>query len=72
MTLIQCQAAIAKKLKKLRAHSGLKQTDVAAETGISHRYYQDIEGGRVNMTLKTLHRLAKLHKVRLSDIVVDC
>jgi transcriptional regulator with XRE-family HTH domain len=70
--IVQCQAAIAEKLKKLRNLQGLKQTEVAEATGIAHRYYQDIEGGRVNMTLKTLMRLANQFKVRLSEIVADC
>jgi transcriptional regulator with XRE-family HTH domain len=68
----RCQTAIAKNLKSLRSKAGLSQSEVSKRTKIPFRYYQEIEGARVNVTLKTLIRLSTFFKVTLSKLVNGC
>ncbi len=70
--LERCQMAIAKKLKSLRTCAGLNQVEVSDRVGISYRYYQDIEGSRVNMTLSTMVKLARFFGLRLAQLVSEC
>ena len=72
MSLESCQCAISKNIKRPRAARGLNQSEVAMGAGIPYRYYQEIEGSRVNLTLKTLHKLAHFFKLRMSKLVHGC
>jgi transcriptional regulator with XRE-family HTH domain len=45
-------------LKQARKKIGMRQIEVEEKTGVSYRHYQNIEAGRVNVTLETLCRLA--------------
>lgn len=42
----------------LRKARGLRQEDME-KFGLSYKYYQRIEAGKVNVTLKTLEKIAK-------------
>lgn len=46
-------------LKSARRSARLRQTDLATKSGVAYRHYQDIEAGKINLTLDTLFRLAK-------------
>ena len=50
---------IGRNVQAARHQSGLKQIDVET-TGLTYRHYQNIEAGRVNVTVSTLFRLSKL------------
>lgn len=51
-------------LKHFRKSERLRQTDLAEKSGVAYRHYQDIEAGKVNVSLDTLFRLAKVLKVK--------
>lgn len=48
---------IGNRLKEIRKAKGLRQEDMEW-LGISYKYYQRIEAGRANITLKTLEKVA--------------
>ncbi|MFQ5587716.1 MAG: helix-turn-helix domain-containing protein [Nitrospiria bacterium] len=54
-------------LRSLREARGLTQADMET-MGISHRYYQRIERGRSNVTIKTLVKIAGSLGVEIEDI----
>jgi transcriptional regulator with XRE-family HTH domain len=58
-----------KNIKAARIKCGLKQVEVYEGCGLTYRHYQNIEAGKVNVTIETLHRLSLLYKVRISDFV---
>lgn len=49
---------VAANARRLRERIELTQDGAAQRIGVSPRYYRDIEGGRVNLTLNTLGLLA--------------
>ena len=57
------------KIKSSRVHAGLRQIEVNEQTGLTYGHYQNIEAGKVNVTLETLHRLSVLHEVSIEDLV---
>jgi transcriptional regulator with XRE-family HTH domain len=59
---------LGKNLRTARWIKGLTQQDVAA-AGITYRYYQELERGSRNPTLRTLHELAQVLGVRVADLV---
>lgn len=62
---------VGRNIKTARANTGMKQVDVSATSGLSYRHYQDIEAGKVNVTLETLFRLAKIFKTSVQELVKD-
>lgn len=58
-------------IQESRKKAGLKQMDVHSRTGLTYRHYQNIEAGRVNVTVETLHRLAGLFRCRIQDLVAE-
>jgi len=48
---------IGNRLKEIRREKGLKQEDMEG-FGISYKYYQKIETGKVNVTLETIEKIA--------------
>jgi transcriptional regulator with XRE-family HTH domain len=50
---------IGQNVRRARWAAGLTQEAVAAE-GITYRYYQEIERGVCNPTLRTMHHLARV------------
>jgi transcriptional regulator with XRE-family HTH domain len=67
MTFKSFLLQVGRNIKAVRIRRGLRQVDVEERTGIDYKYYQEIESGRVNVTLKTLYRLAKLFRVKISE-----
>ena len=59
---------IGNRLRVLRKERGLRQEDME-KFGISYKYYQRIEAGKVNVTLKTLEKIAKAFGVDPSDLL---
>lgn len=60
---------VGKNIKMVRISAKLTQLQVVEKIGIDSRYDQRIEAGRVNMTLMTLYRLAKLFNVEMYELV---
>src|SRR5579863_8938399 len=50
---------IAQSIKFVRTEKWLKQSEVAAELGLSTRHYQKIEAGEVDLAAGTGHAIAK-------------
>jgi transcriptional regulator with XRE-family HTH domain len=48
--------------------TGLTQEDMMSH-GFERRYFQRIEAGEVNLSLKSLNKLAKALKVTIADIL---
>ncbi len=59
-----------KRLKQLRKRAGLTREAFAEKAGMSYKYYQQIEAGRKrDLRLSTLEKLAKEHRIRLSELL---
>ncbi|MHB8462588.1 MAG: helix-turn-helix domain-containing protein [Vulcanimicrobiaceae bacterium] len=56
--LRRASTTLSRALKRRRQELGLTQENVAERLGIVARQYQKIESGKVNVTLRTLVRLA--------------
>lgn len=54
-------------VRKARWQAGMTQEDVAAR-GITYRYYQEIERGQRNPTLRTLYTLARILETTVSAL----
>lgn len=59
---------LAKSVSKLRASRGWTQEYVAERAGMNPRHYQKLEEGSVNVTLRTLERLASAFRVDVRDL----
>jgi transcriptional regulator with XRE-family HTH domain len=58
-----------RKIAGIRKSKSLTQRDAAKRSGISYRYFQNIELGAANITLSTLFRIARFFEVRVADLV---
>jgi transcriptional regulator with XRE-family HTH domain len=47
----------------------MTQEEVAAKTGLTYRYYQEVERGGRNPTLRVLCEIANVLEVAVADIV---
>ena len=56
-------------IKAARVKRGIRQIEVHENCGLSYRHYQNIEAGKVNVTIGTLFRLAKLYGMTPDDLV---
>jgi len=60
---------IGNKLKQARNNAGLSQEKVSEINNIDYKYYQRIESGCVNITIKTLLKLSKSLKIEPSELL---
>jgi transcriptional regulator with XRE-family HTH domain len=61
------------KIKQARLRTGLSQTKVAEQVGLSQQYLSGIENGHYSIDVSLLCRLAKLFGVRVQDCLPeDC
>jgi transcriptional regulator with XRE-family HTH domain len=58
---------IARRLRQIRKAKGLSQQDLE-HFGVNYKYYQRIEAGRVNLTLRSLNKLASALEVRVLEL----
>jgi transcriptional regulator with XRE-family HTH domain len=56
------------RIRELRKARDLRQEDMA-KFGLSYKYYQRIEAGKVNMTLKTLEKIADALGVDAAELL---
>ena len=59
---------LGKRVRDLRQKAGLTQEDMMSH-GFERRYYQRIESGTVNLSLKSLNKIAKAFRVGISDLM---
>jgi len=58
---------VGKRVRELRLARGFKQEDMC-QFGFEYKYYQRIEYGQKNLSLKTLNKLAKAFGVTVSEL----
>lgn len=63
------QTIFGQNLRAARLKAGLKQSDVAARTGLTQQYLSLIEAGQQNITLKTMTLLAQVVDHDLRDML---
>jgi len=68
MSYDQFRRKVASNIKNARKKAGLTQEDMA-KFGLNIRHYQDIEGGKINITLETIHRLSRVFKTTPQRLV---
>lgn len=61
---------IALNLRRIRAAKGIKQDQVAKDSGISRTAYRNIEAGKSIPKVSTLQSIAKALDVKLQDLVI--
>lgn len=59
---------VSENIKKTRQACGFTQEDMAKH-GFNIRHYQDVEAGKVSITLETLYRIAKAFQVDPTKLV---
>ena len=59
------------RLRAIRTKKGLSLRALAAKAKMSYTYLCNIENGKVDPSLSTLRRLAKVLKVKVSTLVAD-
>ena len=67
MTDERLMLLIGKRVRQLRTEKGLRQEDMC-EFGFDYKYYQRIEYGEKNLTIKTLNKLATAFGVPVSEL----
>ena len=70
MEPLTVQRLVGQRLRAARRAAGLTLEDLRSR-GISPKYYQRAEGGRANLTLDSLARLARALGVGASDLLRD-
>jgi transcriptional regulator with XRE-family HTH domain len=60
---------IGDRIRAIRKQRGLKQEDMEG-FGLSYKYYQKIERGKVNVTLRTLEKISKALDIETSELFV--
>lgn len=61
--LQEIQRELARRIRDARVAAGLTQEDVAGTAGIDYKRFQRIEGGTVNLTVRTIMRIASALKM---------
>ena len=67
----ELQAAFGHSVKEARQKAGLTQTDLAERSGISRVDISRIESGQINVTLRTMRKLAAALDLRVSQMLND-
>ena len=61
---------VGRKIRDLRLQRNLTQEDMdEGDSGIPYRTIQNIEAGRSNPSLKTIHKLAKIFQIKPKDLL---
>ena len=59
---------LGKRIQRIRKKLGMTQEDVAEKIGISRAYMGYIEQGRYSASLEVIEKIAKVLKVKMSDL----
>jgi transcriptional regulator with XRE-family HTH domain len=63
------RSRVGQRIKTARWVAGWTQEEAASRVGLTFRHYAEMERGRTNPTLETLHRIAGAMNVRVADLV---
>jgi transcriptional regulator with XRE-family HTH domain len=66
-TLANLAEMLGSRLREVRKQKGLRQEDLE-KYGVSYKYYQRIEGGKVNITLSTIEKIAEALQVEPTEL----
>ncbi len=69
MARLSTQQKIGKKVKTLRTQNRWTQEKLGEYTGLDRTYISDIERGVRNPSVKSLEKIAKALKVKISEII---
>ncbi|HBH48245.1 MAG TPA: XRE family transcriptional regulator [Bacteroidales bacterium] len=58
---------IGKRIREVRLSKGIRQEDME-RLGISYKYFQKVENGRANVTLKTLEKIAEALEIDSTEL----
>ena len=50
-------------IKQKRLKAGLTQEKLAEKAGLNYKFYQRVESGKSNLTLKTLSKISRVLKI---------
>ncbi|HEY1349896.1 MAG TPA: helix-turn-helix transcriptional regulator [Ktedonobacteraceae bacterium] len=67
----QVQRRLAANVRKIRQRLGMTQEDVAHVMSMATRHYQKLESGELNITLKTLTRVAQAFGMDIQELFVS-
>ena len=67
MTDEELKCLLGKRIRQLRLERGLKQEEMC-QFGFEYKYYQRIEYGEKNLSLKTLNRLSKAFQIEIAEL----
>jgi transcriptional regulator with XRE-family HTH domain len=67
MTDERLMRLVRKRVRELRLAKSLRQEDMC-QFGFEYKYYQRIEYGQKNLSLKTLNKLAKAFGIRIAEL----
>jgi len=59
---------LGKRIQRIRKKTDMTQEDLAEKIGISRAYMGYVEQGRYSASLKVIEKIAKVLKVRMSDL----
>ena len=68
MTDEQLLRLVGERVRQLRKDRGLRQEDMC-QYGFEYKYYQRIEYGQKNLSLKTLNRLSRAFDIPVSELL---
>ncbi|MBI4490483.1 MAG: helix-turn-helix transcriptional regulator [Deltaproteobacteria bacterium] len=68
MEKVNLAQILGRRLREIRLEKGLRQQDLQ-DRGLSYKYYQRIEEGKVNLTLRSLEKLASALEVTVLDLL---
>jgi transcriptional regulator with XRE-family HTH domain len=60
---------LARRLRALRRERGLTQEEAAHRAGVDAKHFQEIEAGRINVTMATLLGIAGAFGMSLSELL---
>lgn len=67
--VLKKDAAIGKRIKRLRNKVGLTQEGLAEKIGVSTTHVGLVETGNRRMSLKTLQKVASVLRVKVKDLI---
>lgn len=67
----RAQKQLARNIRHQREALGFTQEDAAHASGLAVRHYQKLEAGELNVTLRTLTKVAKMLRCELADLFAD-
>ena len=62
---------LGERIRLLRKERGWRQIDLAEEAGIHENYVSDLEQGRKEVCLRTLHTIALAFDLKLAELFKD-